>query len=192
LSASLTRQIYGIVFQANGLPLPQARIDLLDTENYVITSVCSDTAGAYAITDVPDGRFKLITTAQGYSACSTCIIVEEHDSSICINICLAPCISNFITGHESAAACDAQLPFTVTVADWDTDLPLSDVTVCITDRRFKQYAVTNDCGEVFFSFPDTVQYISISLKKDGYRPHSRCGVHLSGGYRRIMMRTEHR
>ena len=130
MSAPLTRQIFEIISQENGLPLPQVQIDLLDTENHVVTS--------------------------------------------------------FLTGHESA-----QLPFTVAVTDRDTNLPLSGVTVCVTEQGFKQYTVTNACGEVFFSFPDTVRYFSISLKKDGYQTHSRCGVYLSGGYRRITMRAEH-
>lgn len=276
MSASLTRQIFGTVSQVNGLPLSQVQIDLLDTEDRIITSVCSDTAGAYVITNVPDGKFELIATTRGYCPYSVCIIAAEETGNICVDISLTPrmaaqegaSISGFLTDsggtavsdvwvglYDADASADAaprmttqslsngyysftqlcpgayqvrakrrqaqsdgttatsgriivnvdeensvsllfcdrvpsgRLPFTISVVDEDTALPLSGVTVCARYPDAKQCAVTDNGGEAFFSFPDTVQYISLSLERSGYQPHSRFGVHLSGGYRKITMRV---
>ncbi|WP_243795991.1 MFS transporter [Saccharopolyspora gloriosae] len=60
----------GVVRSANlGLPVPDARVTLLDAAGEVVTAVTTDAEGTYAFTDLPDGDYTVIAT--GYPPVAT-------------------------------------------------------------------------------------------------------------------------
>lgn len=53
----------GVVRSANlGLPVPDARVTLLDAAGEVVSAVTTDAEGGYAFTDLPDGDYTVIAT----------------------------------------------------------------------------------------------------------------------------------
>ena len=70
-AASLT----GVVRSADlGLPVPDARVTLLDAGGSVVAATTTDTDGAYTFTDLPDGDYTVIAT--GYPPVATPLRLE--------------------------------------------------------------------------------------------------------------------
>src|SRR6266851_6131578 len=91
--AGSTAQISGIVKDTSGGVLPGADVTATQTETGVKRTVVTDTGGAYTLTNLPIGPYRIDVNLQGFKSYSRTGVVLQVNASPTIDVELSSALS---------------------------------------------------------------------------------------------------
>ena len=83
-----TAQINGIVKDSGGLPLPGVTVTMTQTDTGLVRNTVTNETGAYIITNLPVGPYKLEASLQGFRTYAQTGIVLQVNSNPTLNVTL--------------------------------------------------------------------------------------------------------